>query len=33
MQLVVNTDAVKKLNVTLTEDISSKAEKITGGVQ
>jgi putative ABC transport system substrate-binding protein len=33
MQLVVNTDAAKKLNITLPEDISSKAEKVTGGVQ
>jgi putative tryptophan/tyrosine transport system substrate-binding protein len=33
MQLVVNTDAAEKLNITLPEDINSKAEKITGGVK
>lgn len=33
MQLVVNTDAAKKLNITIPDDILSKAEKITGGVK
>lgn len=32
MQMVVNTDAAKKLNISIPEEISSKAEKITGGV-
>lgn len=32
MQMVVNTDAAKKLNITIPEEISSKAELITGGV-
>jgi putative tryptophan/tyrosine transport system substrate-binding protein len=33
MQLVINTDAAKKLNINIPEDIGSKAEKITGGVK
>jgi putative tryptophan/tyrosine transport system substrate-binding protein len=33
MQLVINTDAAKKLNITIPADLNSKAEKITGGVQ
>jgi putative tryptophan/tyrosine transport system substrate-binding protein len=33
MQLVINTDAAKKLNITIPEDLNSKAEKITGGVK
>jgi putative tryptophan/tyrosine transport system substrate-binding protein len=33
MQLVINTDAAKKLNITIPGDLNSKAEKITGGVQ
>lgn len=32
LQMVINTDAAKKLNITIPEDIASKAEKITGGV-
>lgn len=31
MQLVVNTDAAKKLNITIPAEIDKKAEKITGG--
>lgn len=33
MQIVINTDAAKKLNIVIPEDINSKAEKITGGVK
>ncbi len=33
MQLVINTDAAKKLNIKIPEELSNKAEKITGGVQ
>jgi putative ABC transport system substrate-binding protein len=33
MQLVVNTDAAKKLNITIPKDIEAKAEKVTGGVK
>jgi putative tryptophan/tyrosine transport system substrate-binding protein len=33
MQLVINTDAAKKLNITIPDDLNSKAEKITGGVK
>lgn len=33
MQLVVNTDAAKKLNITIPKDIEDKAEKVTGGVK
>jgi putative ABC transport system substrate-binding protein len=33
MQLVINTDAAKKLNITIPGDLNSKAEKVTGGVQ
>lgn len=33
MQLVVNTDAAVKLNVTIPAEIGDKAEKITGGVK
>lgn len=33
MQLVVNTDAAKKLKITVPKDIEDKAEKITGGVK
>lgn len=32
LQMVINTDAAKKLNINIPEDIASKAEKITGGV-
>lgn len=32
LQMVINTDAAEKLNITIPEDIASKAEKITGGV-
>ncbi|MCY6369067.1 ABC transporter substrate-binding protein [Clostridium ganghwense] len=31
--IVINQDAVKKLNIKIPEDISSKAEKMTGGVE
>lgn len=31
-QLVINTDAAKKLNVKIPEDLLGKAEKVTGGV-
>lgn len=33
MQLVINTDAVKKLKITVPKEIEDKAEKITGGVK
>jgi putative ABC transport system substrate-binding protein len=33
MQLVINTDAAKKLKINIPEEISSKAEKVTGGVK
>lgn len=33
LQLVINTDAAKKLGIQVPEDILSKAEKITGGVK
>lgn len=33
MQLVINTDALKKLNIAVPKDIEDKAEKITGGVK
>lgn len=33
MQLVINTDAAKKLNISVPDDIIDKAEKITGGVK
>lgn len=33
MQLVINTDAAKKLNIAVPAEISDKAEKITGGVK
>lgn len=33
MQIVINTDAAKKLNIIIPEDINSKSEKITGGVK
>jgi putative tryptophan/tyrosine transport system substrate-binding protein len=33
MQIVVNIDAAKKLNIVIPEDISNKAEKVTGGVK
>jgi putative tryptophan/tyrosine transport system substrate-binding protein len=33
MQLVINTDAVKKLKISVPKDIEDKAEKITGGVK
>lgn len=33
MQLVINTDAAKKLNIIVPAEISDKAEKITGGVK
>lgn len=33
MQLVVNTDAAKKLNIAIPKDIEAKAEKVTGGVK
>ncbi|KZL92456.1 ABC transporter substrate-binding protein [Clostridium magnum] len=32
MQLVINEDAAKKLNIKIPEDLNSKAEKVTGGV-
>lgn len=32
-QTVINTDAAKKLNISIPEEISSKAEKITGGIK
>ncbi|QGU95656.1 ABC transporter substrate-binding protein [Clostridium bovifaecis] len=31
--IVINEDAVKKLNIKIPEDINSKAEKVTGGVK
>lgn len=31
--IVINEDAVKKLNIKIPEDIASKAEKVTGGVE
>ncbi|QGU95655.1 substrate-binding domain-containing protein [Clostridium bovifaecis] len=31
--IVINEDAAKKLNIKISEDISSKAEKVTGGVK
>lgn len=33
MQLVINTDAAKKLNITIPKDIEDKAQKVTGGVK
>lgn len=33
LSMVVNTDAAKKLNIEIPEDILSKAKKVTGGVQ
>jgi putative ABC transport system substrate-binding protein len=33
MQLVINTDAAKKLNITIPKDLEDKAEKVTGGVK
>lgn len=33
MQLVINTDAAKKLNITIPKDIENKAQKVTGGVK
>lgn len=33
MQLVINTDAAAKLNITIPAEIADKAEKITGGVK
>jgi putative ABC transport system substrate-binding protein len=33
MQLVINTDAAQKLNISISEELNSKAEKVTGGVQ
>jgi putative ABC transport system substrate-binding protein len=33
MQLVINTDAAKKLNITIPKDLEEKAEKVTGGVK
>jgi putative ABC transport system substrate-binding protein len=33
MQLVINTDAAKKLNITIPKDLDEKAEKVTGGVK
>jgi putative tryptophan/tyrosine transport system substrate-binding protein len=33
MQLVINTDAVKKLKISVPKDIENKAQKITGGVK
>lgn len=32
MQLVINEDAAKKLNITIPDDLNSKAEKVKGGV-
>ncbi|MCH5138831.1 ABC transporter substrate-binding protein, partial [Clostridiaceae bacterium UIB06] len=33
MELLVNEDAAKKLNIKIPDDINSKAEKIKGGVK
>lgn len=33
LQLVINTDAVEKLNITVPSDILDKADKVTGGVK
>lgn len=33
MQLVINTDAAKKLNIVIPKDIADKAQKVTGGVK
>lgn len=33
MSLVINTDAAKKLNIVIPEDMLTKAEKVTGGVK
>jgi putative tryptophan/tyrosine transport system substrate-binding protein len=33
MQLVINTDAAKKLSITIPKDIEDKAQKVTGGVK
>ena len=33
MELVINTDAVKKLNITVPSDILEKADTVTGGVK
>jgi putative ABC transport system substrate-binding protein len=33
MQLVINTDSAKKLNINIPTELNSKAEKITGGVK
>ncbi len=33
MELVINTDAAKKLNISIPDEIDSIAEKVTGGVQ
>lgn len=33
MQLVINIDTAKKLNITVPEELNSKAEKVTGGTQ
>jgi putative ABC transport system substrate-binding protein len=32
MQLFINEDAAKKLNIKIPQDLSTKAEKITGGI-
>ena len=33
LQLSINTDAVKKLNINVPKELLDKAEKITGGVK
>lgn len=33
MQIVINTDAAKKLNISIPSDLSSKAELVTGGIK
>ena len=33
MTITINTDVVKKLNITVPDDINSKAAKVTGGVK
>jgi putative ABC transport system substrate-binding protein len=33
MSFTINTDVAKKLNITIPQDIESKAKKVTGGVE
>ena len=33
MTITINTDVVKKLNITVPDDINSKSAKVTGGVK